>query len=439
MVVQTLYFLVDLYFVSSLGGAAIAGVGLAGNLMMVILALTQMLGVGTTTLIAQAAGRRDQVDAQSVFDQSSLLSVVLGIAVLGFGMIFRDAYCRWLSADAATLAAATGYLKYLVPAFALQFALVSMSSALRATGVVKPTMMIQVLTVAVNAILAPVLIIGWGTGIPMGTEGAGLATLIALVVGVAALSVYFVKNASFVRFSRAALSPRLEIWTRLFAIGLPAGGEFLIMAVYSAFVYSIIRDQGADAQAGFGVGVRLMQSLFLPVMAVSFAASPLAAQNFGAMKADRVRQTFRSAAIMAASLMLVMTILCQLSPDSLVRVFTSEPPVINYATDYMRILSWGFLAFGLTFTSSSLFQAMGNAWPALLSSIMRLLIFVFPALWLSHRAGFALTDLWYLAVASGAAQCLFSLALLRREFALRLAFDFPPNAPIQAKPSPVES
>ncbi len=422
MVVQTLYFLVDLYFVSSLGGPAIAGVGLAGNLMMVILALTQMLGVGTTSLIAQAAGRRDQADAQSVFDQSCLLSVVLGCTFLLFGLIFQDSYCRWLSADAATLAAANGYLKYLVPAFALQFAQVSMSSALRATGVVKPTMVVQVLTVAINAILAPVLIVGWGTGIPMGTEGAGLATLIALIIGVAALSLYFVKNASFVRFSSASFTPHIDIWKRLLAIGLASGGEFLIMAIYSAFVYSIIRDQGADAQAGFGIGVRLMQSLFLPVMAVSFAASPLAAQNFGAMKADRVRETFRTAAIMAASLMSVMTILCHLSPDALVKFFTSDPPVIIYAADYLRILSWGFLAFGLTFTSSSLFQAMGNAWPALLSSVLRLLIFVFPALWLSHRTDFELTHLWYLAVSAGTAQCLFSLALLRREFARRLVF-----------------
>jgi Na+-driven multidrug efflux pump len=143
------------------------------------------------------------------------------------------------------------------------------------------------------------------------------------------------------------------------------------------------------------------------------------------MKADRVRQTFRSAAIMAAGLMSVMTILCHLSPESMVKFFTSDPPVITYATDYLRILSWGFVAFGLTFTSSAMFQAIGNAWPALLSSVLRLLIFVFPALWLSHRTGFVLTHLWYLAVSAGTAQCLFSLALLRREFARRLDFQNP--------------
>src|SRR5215510_372940 len=86
MLLQTLYFLVALYFVSSLGGAVIAGVGLAGNLMMVILAGTQMLGVGTTSLIAQAAGRKDRDDAQAVFDQSCILTLLAGVVVFSGGM-----------------------------------------------------------------------------------------------------------------------------------------------------------------------------------------------------------------------------------------------------------------------------------------------------------------------------------------------------------------
>lgn len=428
MLLQTLYFLVDLYFVSSLGGAAIAGVGLAGNLMMVILALTQMLGVGTTSLIAQAAGRRDQSDAQAIFDQSCLLSLIVGGGVLAFGLALRDAYCRWLSADAATLASATGYLAYLVPSFALQFAMVSMGAALRATGIVKPTMIVQMLTVGLNIALAPVLIAGWGTGRPMGTAGAGLATLIAVGAGVAALSFYFVGNAGFVRFTSSMWRPRMDVWKRLLAIGLPSGGEFVMLSIYSALVYSIIRAQGAAAQAGFGVGVRLMQSLFLPVMAVSFAASPLAGQNFGARRADRVRETFRVAALIGSAVMALMTVLCHLSPDGLVRLFTADPAVIGYAADYLRIISWGCVAYGLTMTSSAMFQAIGNAWPALISSAARLVLFAIPALWISRRTGFQLRELWYVGVAVGIAQCGLSLTLLRREFGRRLVFGIAPSS-----------
>ncbi|MFN7922869.1 MAG: MATE family efflux transporter [Bryobacteraceae bacterium] len=421
MLLQTLYFLVDLYFVSNIGGAAIAGVGLAGNLMMIVLALTQMVGVGTTSLIAQAAGRKDQADAQSVFDQSCQLSIVIGLAMLAVGMLLRVPYCRWLSADQATSEAAAGYLLWLIPSFALQFGFVAMGSALRATGIVKPGMIVQALTVGLNAILAPVLIAGWGTGKPLGTVGAGLATFIAICAGVVALATFFVGMERFVKIDISAWTkPRFDVWKRMLAIGLPAGGEFVMMSVYTAFVYWLIRHKGSDAQAGFGVGVRLMQSLFLPVMAISFGASPLAGQNFGARKPDRVRQTFRVAAIMAAAVMAIMTVFCHVSPESLVRVFAHEAPVIANGTEYLRILSWGFIAYGVNATSSSMFQAIGNTWPSLAASVIRVSMFAVGALWLARDPAFALGDVWVVAVVVGFFQCALSLTLLQREFGKKL-------------------
>src|SRR3954451_11146726 len=102
MLVQTLYLLADLYWVGRLGKEAIAAVGVAGNLMMIVLALTQMLGVGTTTLIAQAAGRKDQPKAEHAFNQSCLMSVLIGFGFCLLGFSVRDIYCNSLSADHAT-------------------------------------------------------------------------------------------------------------------------------------------------------------------------------------------------------------------------------------------------------------------------------------------------------------------------------------------------
>src|SRR5215831_7853385 len=115
MIFQTLYYLVDLYFVSRLGKEAIAGVGLAGNLVMVVVALTQMLGVGTTTLISHAAGRKDQARAQLVFNQSFLLSALAGVAVVLLGYIFRWPYVHWLSADQTTANRGAAYLLWFIP------------------------------------------------------------------------------------------------------------------------------------------------------------------------------------------------------------------------------------------------------------------------------------------------------------------------------------
>jgi Na+-driven multidrug efflux pump len=138
MVVQTLYLLADLYWVGHLGKEAIAAVGVAGNITMIVLALTQMLGVGTTTLISQAAGRKDQPHAELAFNQSFVMSIVIALALAVVGFILRPAYCDWLSADAETATLAKAYLLWFLPGLLLQFPLVALGSALRATGIIKP-------------------------------------------------------------------------------------------------------------------------------------------------------------------------------------------------------------------------------------------------------------------------------------------------------------
>src|SRR6267378_5974154 len=120
MLVQTLYLLADLYWVGHLGKEAIAAVGVAGNFTMIVLALTQMLGVGTTTLISQAAGRKDQTQAELAFNQSFVLSLLFGLALTVCSFALRDQYCQWLSADAATAALARSYLLWFIPALMVQ-------------------------------------------------------------------------------------------------------------------------------------------------------------------------------------------------------------------------------------------------------------------------------------------------------------------------------
>ncbi|HZM69774.1 MAG TPA: MATE family efflux transporter, partial [Candidatus Cryosericum sp.] len=149
MVFQTLYYLVDLYFVGRLGKEAIAAVGLAGNLMIVVMAVTQTLGVGTTTLLSHAVGRKDRDGAILVFNQAFVLSLLVGIAVAGLGFLLRETYCLWLGADAETARLGVQYLNWFLPAMFLQFAMVAMASALRGSGVVKPAVAIQILAVLV--------------------------------------------------------------------------------------------------------------------------------------------------------------------------------------------------------------------------------------------------------------------------------------------------
>ena len=420
MLFQVAYFLIDLYFVAGVGDAAIAGVNTAGNMTFIVMAVTQVLGVGTTTLIAQAVGRKDHADANLVFNQSMLISMLCGVLTLLLGYALVGPYMQGMGADEATRVAGISYLVWYLPGLALQYPTVAMGSALRGTGIVQPTMLVQMLTVVINAILAPVLIAGWGTGHPLGVAGAGLATTISLALGVLLLTGYFVKLEKFVAFDRAQWAPRFEAWGRLLRIGLPAGGEFALMFVYMGVIYIVIRDFGVAAQAGFGVGMRVMQAIFLPAMAVAFATSPVAAQNMGARQFERVRETFRASIAIGSVIMVALTLLTQIAPAALVGVFAKSPPVVAVGAEFLRYISWNFVAQGIVFTCSGMFQALGNTLPALLSSATRLLTFALPAVWLSRQPGFQLHNVWIASMASVALQALFSLWLLRGQFRQRL-------------------
>jgi len=165
VLLQTLYYIVDLYFVAQLGDAALAGVGAAGTAMFAVFALTQMLGVGTVALMSHAVGRKDRADASHIFNQSVALSALCAAVTLAGGYGLSRAYMEWIGADAPTMAAGVTYLYWFTPGLALQFALVAFGSALRGTGIVQPTMIVQAATVLLNMVLAPILIAGWAPAI----------------------------------------------------------------------------------------------------------------------------------------------------------------------------------------------------------------------------------------------------------------------------------
>jgi putative MATE family efflux protein len=435
MVFQTLYFLIDLYWVGRLGTDAVAAVGIAGNLTFINLALTQMLGVGATAVVSHAVGRKDHDEACLLFNQAQVLATVVGVLFLIVGWLVKDAYVNATSADAATARLAGQYLMWFIPAMALQFAMVAMGASLRAVGNFKPTMIVATATIILNMVLAPILIFGWITGRAFGVAGAAISTLVAVIVGIVWLSTYFMPRDSYLRFMREDWKPKLATWKRMLAIGLPSGFEFGLMAVYLVIIYAIARPFGAAAQAGFGIGGRIVQAGFMPVVALGFSVAPVAGQNFGARRADRVKETFRRAAIMASIVMGLFTIVCHIAPDALVRIFSKDPAVIGVGEEYLRIISYNYVASGLVFVNASMFQAMGNTIPSLITSTVRILVVAIPAVILSRMAGFELRWVWYLSVLAVLIQVGLSMLLLKREFGRRLSFPLQP-APVPTIPEP---
>jgi Na+-driven multidrug efflux pump len=188
-----------------------------------------------------------------------------------------------------------------------------------------------------------------------------------------------------------------------------------------AVVYAITKPFGAAAQGGFTIGLRIVQSAFLPVVALGFAVAPVAGQNFAAGKGDRVRAAFKAAAGMAAALMFITALVIYFAAVPLMGIFTKDAEVTLVGVEYLRIVAWNFVASGVTFVSSSMFQALGNTIPPLATSTLRILLAAIPAIFLARVAGFHLTWIWYLGAIAVLLQMSLNLILLQREFRLKLA------------------
>ena len=285
---------------------------------------------------------------------------------------------------------------------------------MRGTGIVKPAMQVQMLSLLVNIVLTPILIHGWLTGYAMGVAGAGLASSLSALFAVLMLWRYFKRMTQYVTVDKALLTPNLDTWKRLFKVGFPAGAEFLLMFTYMALVYWAIQGFGASATAGFGLGSRVMQALLLPAMAIAFALPAVAGQNFGAQLPHRVKDAFRYALFISCGLMAGLTALCLWQPDLLLGGFSSDAGVLAVSAGFLGIICFNFIPSGIIFSCSGTFQGVGNTWPSLWSSATRLVTFAVPLMWLTSQPDFYVEQVWYLSVATVCVQTCLSLFLVRR-------------------------
>jgi putative MATE family efflux protein len=295
-----------------------------------------------------------------------------------------------------------------------------LSSALRATGLVKPSIAAYLLTVVINALLAPVLVAGWGTGVALGVLGAGLATSVSIAAGVIFLGVYFHRLQRTMAVKPKSMRPNFERCRGILRIGLPASSELVLSSFSIGLIYHAIREFGSDAQAGFGIGSRVLQALLLPGMAIAGAVSPIVGQNFGAGNGERVRETFYKASSLTAALMLVTTILIQWWPELLLGLFQGGAASIEVAMSFLKVMSWTLVAQGFVFTCTTSFQGLGNTLPSLISATTRFAALAIPVLWLSKRLESPIEHLWYFASASVLLQALVSASLLHWEFNRKL-------------------
>ena len=395
MLMFTLYLLTDLYFVGRLGPDAVAALSISGNMFFVHLGLSFIIGTGAMSLIAQAFGAGQFNHAGKVFWQSLLLSLFTGIIAAGIGLAIAHPYISFFGGKGMALKWGVEYFRIYSISIIFLLLLHVFSSCYRGMGDTKTSMLIIFQTLILNIILDPVLIFGLA-GLPaMGVKGAALASLISQAYGVA-IYIYLV----FIKKQHIHLAgpwlPDRRIIKQSLVIGLPSGLAYFLLTANLLITYRVVSPYGTEALAALGIGFRIVQSIYLPSVAISEAMAAIVGQNHGANNHIRIVSTFWTGWRISAILMVVGTIACWMFPAFLINLFSKDPTTIYYGIIYLKIVSLANIAVGGILTVSSVFQGLGKTYPILVCALIDNLLFALIIFTLPIYFDWGVSSIWWI-------------------------------------------
>jgi putative MATE family efflux protein len=324
----TLIGLVDAYIVGHLGAAAIAGVGLGGQVLNLTAALFGAVGVGATALIARSIGAREPEEANQLARQALLLSFVIGLAaaLLSFGL--APQIMETLGAAPEVVRDGAAWLRTVAPSFAFIGVLLVGNAALRGVGDTRSPLAVMVFVNLVNVSVAWTFTRGL-FGLPnLGVVGSGLGAMSGQIIGGALVLGMLARGRGPLRLGLSLPRPDLARIKRLLNIGLPAGAEQVLLQVALLNLAAIISQFGTAAYAAHSIGLRIAALSFLPGWGFSVAATTLVGQELGARRPERARQATYVAFALALAVMTVMGVLLFVFEAHILRVFADDAAVL---------------------------------------------------------------------------------------------------------------
>jgi len=373
--------LVDTYFVGQLGSDELAAMSFTFPVITILSSLAFGVGAGASSAIARAIGAANDHDISRYSTQSIIIAACLAgiFAVVGLNSV--DRVFTLLGAESSLLGLIHDYIDIWYLGCVLVVVPMVGNAGIRAAGNTRLPSMVMILVSLVNIILDPLLIFGWW-GIPkMGLQGAALASVIAYSIAFSVALYVLIVRLRFITWS-GCCQQVWSSWQAILRIGLPAAGTNLISPLSIAITTWMVARYGNEAVAGFGVASRLESICLVVLIAVASVMGPFSGQNWGARKRQRLAYGLR----LSYQFSLVWGVLAAMvlwwSADTVVAAFSDDSAVQHNAVIYLSIVPVTYAFLGMVMITSSFANGIGNPVPALVLTLMRLLIVYLPLVWL---------------------------------------------------------
>ncbi len=361
MSLQSVYALVDLVYVRQLGEVSVAGLAISFQVFFLILALARVVGTTILSRVSQLYGADQIAQARQLFTRYSAVSLVLGgLAAVG-AYLAAPAYVAAFTDDPAVFREGLICLQVTSLTFLSQLLLIVFGDGMRASGDFMTPMKLMAGSVVLNLILDPALIFGLGPVPAMGLAGAAWATVISQLMPVL-LYCWIFSRTHTGRELRWVRGGRGEhIFKEMLIRGLPSGVQFLLISAVLGLVLWAMKPHGAAWTATAGGGFRVIQQCFLPIVAISSAASAIAGQNLGARHIDRVWSVSRVVLVWALVYGLAVSIVLFFTGEQVGQLFLKDPAWLPVAGVYFRWSSWTLISVAMLLPATFILQAAGRS------------------------------------------------------------------------------
>jgi putative MATE family efflux protein len=360
MVMESIFAIVDIYFVSQLGADAVAVIGITESVITLVYAIAAGMSMAATAMVSRRIGEKDPQGASRAAFQAIVAAVLVSLIISIPGWFFAPELLRLMGISAQAASLYSSYTAIMIGSNSVIMLLFIINAVFRSSGDAAVSMRVLMIANAINMVLDPCLIFGWGPFPELGIKGAAIATTTGRGLAVVYQLIILFRGKKRVQLTPGTLRIRLEVILQLLRLSLGGIGQSLIATTSWIFLVRIISMFGSEAVAGYTIAIRIVLFSLLPSAGIANAAATLTGQNLGAGLPERAEKSVWSTSVINFLFLGLIGIIFIIFPQAFIRIFTGELAVIERGAECLRIISYGYLAYGIGMVLVNAFNGAGD-------------------------------------------------------------------------------